>query len=290
MFFKKNNPDEEIRRTIEGHHITSIDSFINNQMLLEQGVAEKTADYNYYNNIHRLLQIREVVDEGCCLARLGRRNDGGYVVLYGGRENSYSEDKVAYSLGISDDVSFDIDLANSGYELYQYDHTIDSLPENHKQFHWKKIGVSGENETAQLKSLESLIKLNGHEKRRGMLLKADIEGSEWDMISDCSHETLFQFDQIVIEYHNLLDYDMREKIIRVLEKMSQSHQVVHIHGNNNSYVNYSGKLITPNVIEVTYVLKEKYHFADVNIALPIDLDQPCRVNANEILLGNWNCY
>ena len=45
-----------------------------------------------------------------------------------------------------------------------YDHTINSLPENNNKFHWKKIGLSGikSNNTKPLKTLDELLKENGH--------------------------------------------------------------------------------------------------------------------------------
>jgi hypothetical protein len=51
-----------------------------------------------------------------------------------------------------------------------YDHTINSLPYNHPKFHWKKIGITGKNESNNLlKSLEELIIENGHSSEDNMI-------------------------------------------------------------------------------------------------------------------------
>lgn len=220
--------------------------------------------------------------------RLGRSFDGGYTVIKNKADGLLSSSRVAYSLGICDDVSFDLALAKRGYEVFQYDHTIDALPVNCRRFHWRKTGVTGSSETAQLKSLETILREDGNADRSGMLLKCDIEGAEWDMLADCSEETLRRFDQIVIELHGLLDFAKRQKILRVLKKLTASHQAVHIHGNNNSSVGFCGKLVTPDVLEATLLLKDKYTTCPADIILPCPLDQPCTSSIPEILLGRWN--
>ena len=57
------------------------------------------------------------------LIRLGRKNDGGYVML-----NEFDEKMEAYSFGINDDISWDLDIANRGLNCWMYDHTIQRLP------------------------------------------------------------------------------------------------------------------------------------------------------------------
>jgi hypothetical protein len=86
--------------------------------------------------------------------------------------------EIAYSLGICDDVSWDFDIAQLGIDVYQYDHTIDKLPFEHGRFHWEKIDISHTSE-GNLKSLGDLITENRHSSATNMLLKCDIEGSEW---------------------------------------------------------------------------------------------------------------
>ena len=66
------------------------------------------------------------------LLRIGRAYDGGYVMV------DDFDNCVAYSFGISDDVSWDFDIAKRGIDVYMYDHTIDSLPVYDERFHFFK--------------------------------------------------------------------------------------------------------------------------------------------------------
>ena len=69
--------------------------------------------------------------------RYGRDWDGGYVIL-----PSIETTEVVYSLGISDDVSFDTIVADFGAQIYQYDHTAEGPPVDHQNFHFHKIGIA----------------------------------------------------------------------------------------------------------------------------------------------------
>lgn len=176
-----------------------------------------------------------------------------------GKDGSFSRSQIAYSIGIGGDVSFDLDLAKRAYEVFQYDHTIETLPKNNEHFHWKKLGLAASsNPQLKLETLENMLKANGHENSSGLFLKMDIEGYEWDVFNSLSSGFLEKFDQIVLEFHELLNYD--EKIIKkhlsALATIAETHQAVHVHANNAGYVNYCGNLVTPDLIEVSYVLKK----------------------------------
>ncbi len=269
-------------------YLNNLMSFASNSMLIEQGVVEETTEYAYFKKIHELLEIRELDKQSFDFMRLGRDNDGGYIVVYDKNNNAISNNKIMYSLGISDDVSLDLEFAKRGYDVYQYDHTINRLPFQNDKFHWKKIGITGKKENADLKRLETLIKMDRNDCIDGMVLKCDIEGAEWDMFQGCSMDTLKKFDEIIVEFHGILNTRKRSKILSVLDKISNTHQTVHVHANNNSLVNYSGNLITPDVIEVTYVLKDKFATSPIMRILPISLDQPCNHNKIDIIPGKWN--
>ena len=107
--------------------------------------------------IYQLLIPKKVVNKNLTL--LGGKKDGGYVII-----DDFDNIKVAYSFGIGDNIRFDNELAIRNIDVYMYDHTINSLPENNNKFHWKKIGLSGikSNNTKPLKTLDELLKENGH--------------------------------------------------------------------------------------------------------------------------------
>jgi len=224
--------------------------------------------------------------------RLGNINDGGYIAV-SDEAGNFSQSKIAYSFGIGGDVSFDLALAGRGYEIYQYDHTIENIPADDKHFHWKKLGVAASADPQlKLETLENMIKANGHENTSGMFLKMDIEGYEWEVLNSLSPGFLEKFDQLIFEFHGLIDYSDEKAVaehLAAFEKLSKTHQAVHVHANNSGLVNYFGNLITSDLIEVTYVLREKYKFSDEKVkSMWLSLDRPNITGREDIELGAWN--
>jgi hypothetical protein len=68
--------------------------------------------------------------------RVGKECDGGSVML-----DDFTGIVAAYSIGISDEVSRDLDIAQRGIEVFQYDHTIPSAPLRHARLHWTRKGL-----------------------------------------------------------------------------------------------------------------------------------------------------
>ena len=242
----------------------------------------------YYDELHSLLHIAKA--EGHELMRTGDENDGGYVMLDdlpGG---------IAYSFGIARNVSWDRDMASRGYDVYMYDHTIDSLPEENVRFHWSKLGIGdGSGNDVLLKTLEELIAVNGHEGKSDMILKMDVEGAEWGFLESVKPETLLRFRQILFEFHGLMDpkkYGLSVKysrILEMLEKVNASHQLIHLHPCNFSNCASFGGKIFPQTVEATYVIRDKYKFEqDYDVELPLEIDAPDRRGVPDIDLGRWN--
>jgi hypothetical protein len=72
-----------------------------------------------------------------------------------------------------------------------YDHTIDNIAYNNPKFHFHKIGITGKNKKdPMLKSLEEILKENGHSNEKDMILKVDVEFSEWESFIDFPEELL----------------------------------------------------------------------------------------------------
>lgn len=240
------------------------------------------ASKDYYRELHSLLRIDSV--EGFGLVRIGRDNDGGYIMLDdfpGG---------IAYSFGICDDVSWDKDMAERGYDVFMYDHTINGLPESNPRFHWSKLGISnGSSQDERLKTLEELITANGHEEEQDMILKMDVEGAEWGFLERVNPETLAQFSQMTFEIHGVVNPQQTERVLNVLRKINTTHQLIHLHANNNgNYVSAGGKVFS-TLFEVSYVLRGKYKFSsDYDVNLPLEIDIPNSNSYPEIPLGHWN--
>jgi FkbM family methyltransferase len=142
---------------------------------------------------------------------------------------------VIYSLGIGEDISFDLALIERhGYSIYAFDPTprvaswlrSQPLP---AQFHFQALGIADFDGEAQfylppraefvshsilnarqyssnaiqvpVAKLSTLMGRLGH--RRIDLLKMDIEGAEYSVLADIVNEQL-EVNQIVVEFHHRL--------------------------------------------------------------------------------------
>lgn len=222
--------------------------------------------------------------------RVGRNFDGGYVMV----DHFPQELSAAYSFGINDDVSWDLQIAERGIPVYLYDHTIPALPQQHPGFHFSRKGICGHKKAANLVTLSECLQQYGHTDAEALLLKMDVEGYEWDVFSECAPELLAKFQQIVVEYHGLTlaayQKGRCDETIKVLEKLNVTHQVVHVHANGISTVLAMKRLVLPDLLEVTYVRRSDFAHRLVNDqrVFPTDLDEPTFESAPDIYLGRFN--
>ena len=126
-------------------------------------------------------------------------------------------------------------------------------------------------------------------KYNNIFLKMDIEGGEYPWLLSIDESQLTKFKQIVIEFHGITnngwgcDYDNK---IKCLQKLSNTHFIIHAHGNNYGPVVNN----IPDVIELTYVNKNYFNtIPELNSThLPIaNLDYPNYNLLNDI---NLNFY
>ena len=201
--------------------------------------------------IRQLLQLHDV--QGWDFVRIGNAHDGGYVML-----DDFHPGSIAYSFGINDDVTWDRDMANRGYEVFMYDHTIDSLSEEHPAFHFQRKGIAGTAEPPNLDTLEHYVEENLHASRRHMILKMDVEGAEWKSLLACPEDVLQSFDQIVLELHDMVVHENEDEMFAMLAKLNRTHAVTHLHANNysNEY-ELDGHAYT-DALEVTYANRAVY--------------------------------
>lgn len=237
--------------------------------------------------VKQLKELTVVQDfRGGGYRRIGRHNDGGYVM-----HNCFRDGCICYSFGINDDVSWDSFFAKRNHPVYMYDHTIEKLPYENSNFIWEKIGICGEKSGSYdgcLLTLEDILKKNGHQNYEGMILKMDVEGAEWNVFSKINPNILKCFDQIVLEMHGLWNLSMREKILETFRRLNRFHQLVHIHGSNGSFVIESGSRNIPNIIEMTYINRKGRKFIKSSRFFPTQIDEKNNGILPEIVLGFWN--
>ncbi|MDB5689718.1 MAG: hypothetical protein JWL91_1594 [Sphingomonas bacterium] len=234
-------------------------------------------------SILRLLRPHDVAGYG--KNRLGRPNDGGYVMV-----DDLQGIDAAYSIGINDDVSWDADMAERGIEIFQYDHTIESAPPLPGAT-WRRIGLGAETDpAANLRSLPDMLSENGHAASRDLILKCDVEGAELWVFSKLPDGFFSRFRQIVIEMHCFEAFhlpDFRAQIRAAITRLTEFHHVVHVHGNNSAPLSVIGGVPIPNVFELTLLRKDAGEFVHSDLSFPTAMDQPCNRDRADYYLGRF---
>jgi len=207
------------------------------------------------------------------LIRVGPNSDGGYVI----HRNSIDLAKKIITCGLSDDWKFEKDFKklNKNCLIDAYDHTVDKdfwykrfkKDILHffllKKLRYKKIIKIFDyldykkffiNENKHF--LKKIVKIAKEEneisiseilnKSDNFILKVDIEGDEYEILSDIinkSEKTIL----LIIEFH-----DLRKNLGKIENFIKENEilKLIHIHANNFSATDENGD---PNVIELTFV-------------------------------------
>ena len=234
-------------------------------------------------NLNELIHPMKVLGKN--KIRIGNKYDGGYILL-----DDFENIKIAYSLGIFNDVSFDKELADKNIDIFMYDHTIEKLPYENPRFHWKKIGLTGNStiKNDNMKTLDEIITINGHSTEQNMILKFDIESYEWQIFENLPNNIINQFRYIVGEFH-FNEFD-NINYYEILKKIQNTHQIFHIHCNNcGEIIDIKGYKIC-NLLEISFINKKGYQFVKDDSIYPInDLDyKNCDKNDISYILNILN--
>ena len=203
--------------------------------------------------ISKYLQVNHV--EGYELVRVGGPADGGYVML-----NNFEGIDGAISLGVGPDVSWDLDISKKIPLIHLYDHSISKMPEPIPSGIWfKEKAVTNSDSSGT--SLEEMISRIPDSNR--LLLKCDIEDAEWEIFSQCSQEILQKFDQIIVEFHWIIEKLKNDKfalLLAAFQNLAQTHSVINIHANNYAKLEIVANCPVPDVVEITYARTKSYKF------------------------------
>lgn len=216
-------------------------------------------DQCYENILNYLKLIRPLELPLCDLLRVGGNTDGGYVMYRGGGGMRNSDAK-AISLGVSDSSPWDLEMAQRGFKVIEYDGSIEKCPYNHENivFHKKFIGNANAENTV---TLASILKDNHLDENKPNILQCDIENCEWDMLENMDISVLSQyFSQVIFEFHgcNPEEQDGAEKRINVLKKLNEYFLPIHTHLNNHGKIFYSKGLFFSTTLEVSYLRKNEF--------------------------------
>lgn len=190
------------------------------------------------------------------LIRIGSTNDGGYVLL----DKDYSK-SLLISGGISNDNNFELALGNLGAKVHQIDYSITVPPREHPLLTFSAERIVGEkSKDSKLDvTLDELVARIPNLSGLDLLLKLDIEGSEWDVLE--TSQTLDKFDQIFLELHymdRISNPNYAKKSIKALERLLKGFFPVFISGNNCCGFVILGGFAVPRVIEMTLLNRCNY--------------------------------
>ncbi len=247
---------------------------------------EQLANASLYRELGKRLTPR--LAQGIALKRFGRNSDGGYILA-----DCLENTALAFSFGVCDDASFELDLAERGVEVRLFDPTVPGPPCAHPLFKFQCLGLAGENlrlmprmASCNYTSLRRILADNEPEgaKAGGLLLKMDIEGFEYEALPEAS-DLLEHFDQIVFELHFLSNPAFAARAISLLDMLTETHQIVHIHGNNCGPALAIGGFFLNDCIELSLLRRKGRQFTAPRHYAPTSLDWP-----NNPLQPEWTAF
>ncbi len=233
----------------------------------------------------RVFQPASVV--GGRKVRVGSKHDGGYVML-----DDFDEVTAAFSLGILDDDTWDLALAERGIAVAQYDDSIADAPSHHPKlrFFRSRIGAQGTPGTVSLAAIvgQHAPDRDASDDGADLILKMDIEGSEWEVLETAPTAVLSRFRQILCEFHDLerlTERDFHTRAMVALTNLSRTHQAIHVHGNNNTPIRNIENVPFPGVVEVSFVARRLHAFEPCAEVFPTALDRPNNAARPDLFMG-----
>lgn len=173
-------------------------------------------------------ELRPVTLSNCEFVRVGSRNDGGYAMcgnLLSGIETAYS-----YGIGGNDDWGCQISAAHK-VPVHQYDcFNPTRLPCTGGDFRLNAECVGARDETLEGRKFDTManqIARNGDTGKK-MVVKMDIEGSEWQTILAAPDAMFESIVQMPMELHGTDD----PEVLDGLRKLKQHFYLVSVHFNN----------------------------------------------------------
>jgi hypothetical protein len=216
--------------------------------------------------------------------RLGNRGDGGYIFI-----DDFAPISQVISCGISDDVNCDLAFAEMGKRVVQFDHTVETSPQHHPRFDFRKQAIDALGSIPGSVRLWDVVNKLGDAGKADLLLKIDIDGNEWATFANFPLKELKRIRQIVCEFHwssRLHRIEHFTLCLKAIENIRKAFFPAHLHANNFAgFANVLGVPI-PEVYEVTFVNNDLYRPSGFQKSVPTELDSPNNPNFPDLFLGS----
>ena len=196
--------------------------------------------------------IRPVKLANCEFERVGDAGDGGYVIC----KNLVSRAESLYSYGISGTDNWGCVLsARLQKPVHQYDCFNLTRPPcegARPVFHEECVGPARETiEGRPYDTVEAQLSRNGDAGKR-VVMKMDVEGSEWASFLAMPEPVMQQIDQLSVEFHGVDKND--HDYVAAINRLRKVFHVVNVHYNNWA-CEPAVKPLPANVFEVLFVNK-----------------------------------
>lgn len=217
--------------------------------------------------------------------RTGSETDGGYVML-----DDFAGISLALSFGVDINADWDVDIANRGIAIQQYDHSVPNSPVDHPAISFYRQMITAQANEPDSNSIPNILKSAGVSTDASVILKIDIESAEWDVFDQCPIEDLARFSQILIEFHDFdraVDPYWLMRATRVMRKLKSRFGVYHVHANNWSPMAVIGNVYFPGTLEISMANKSRYQFEPTDELFPTRLDTPNNPLRPDLYLGSF---
>lgn len=219
------------------------------------------------------------------LRRIGKANDGGYVVP----ELALSSADIVLGYGIANDISFE-DSSAATYEKpsFGFDCTCPRIQPVQKKCHFISSCIVGEEGSGQQFSSSAtfdqhvdMVGANG----KNIFVKMDIEGNEYETMPDILRRAS-NITGIVMEIH-FTEPQQITKALHLLEMLDKDFLLVHLHSNNHCrdvFVASNAIGYIPRVLELSYInrrLIQNYEISS-DQTHPTYLDMPNTPNLPDV--------
>lgn len=202
------------------------------------------------------------------IVRLGKNNDGGYLVNRADVEKSTK----LITFGISNDWSFEADFTKiNDCPVIGYD---GSLTEDIPFFTGKNKLVKQNVGPGCL--LSDILEPDD----TNVFLKCDIDGGEYDLLVDIIKNS-HRLSGIAMEFHDLILNERFDQFTGFIAKINQ--KLVHTHPNNWRYGKLNEDLFSPDVIEIAFTSSPNIEF-NPNLRLPHPLDMSNDPNGTNFMV------
>lgn len=245
----------------------------------------KTSEVNdQFRRFLRLLQPHDVAQAR--KRRFGRPGDGGYVML-----DDLTPCRTALSLGIGKDVSWDADMAALGMNVLQFDDSMDGPPRNGARFKFHRARIVGARQSPAELTLSDILDWPEIATDGNLIAKIDVEGCEWEVLTETKTAGLSRIRHLAIEFHGLRRFAepaWRATMLAAMEKLTATHVCIHVHGNNWEPFVVIGGIPFPDTFEASFVRRIDYTVTPSAAVFPTELDYPCHPRLPDLHLGAWN--